>query len=182
MTPRRVHLTGASGVGTTTLGRALASAWSVPHADTDDYYWVPTTPPYTTPREPAERLRLMRELFLARDAWVLSGSLSGWGNPVLEHVDLVVFMSLDPNLRLARLREREARRYGPRIEHGGDLEDAHREFMAWASRYEDPEFSGRSRATHERWLSTVPCAVLRLDAARPVEALVAEIDGVLAQP
>ena len=47
MTPCHLHITGASGSGTTTLGRALASAWAVPHADTDDYFWVPTTPPYT---------------------------------------------------------------------------------------------------------------------------------------
>ena len=36
MTPRRVHIIGSSGTGTTTLGRAVAAAWSVPHADTDD--------------------------------------------------------------------------------------------------------------------------------------------------
>ena len=179
MTPRRVHLTGASGSGTTTLGRALAAAWSVQHADTDDYYWVPTTPPYTTPREPAERLRLMRELFLGRDAWVLSGSLVSWGEPVLEHLDLVVFLSLDPELRLARLEARELQRYGARIRPGGDRASAHREFLDWARRYDDPEFDGRSRSVHERWLSSLPCPVLRLDSSLPVKALVAEVSAFL---
>jgi adenylate kinase family enzyme len=43
----RVHVLGASGSGTTTLARALANHWSVPHADADDYFWVPTDPPGT---------------------------------------------------------------------------------------------------------------------------------------
>ena len=178
MPPRRVHVTGASGAGRTTLGRALASAWEVPHADTDDYYWLPTTPPYTTAREPAARLQLMREMFLGRDAWVLSGSVVSWGGPLLGCFDLVVFLTLDPHVRIDRLRARERRRYGARIEPGGDLEQAHRDFMDWTRRYDDPEFTGRSRTVHERWLATLPCPVLRLDGARAVEELVAEIEAV----
>jgi len=55
---------GASGSGVTSLGRALADALAIPHHDTDDYFWLPTTPPYRNMREIAERLRLMREVFL----------------------------------------------------------------------------------------------------------------------
>ena len=60
----RVHITGASGAGVTSLGRALADSLAVPHHDTDDYFWLPTTPPYREQREVADRLRLMREVFL----------------------------------------------------------------------------------------------------------------------
>ncbi len=168
----RLHLTGASGSGTTTLGRALASHWSVPHADADDYFWEPTTPPYTLKRPVPERLRLMEEVFLARDAWVLSGSLMSWGEPVLAHVDAVVFLSLDAETRLARLRDRESMRYGDRIGGGGDREASFREFLEWASSYEDPAFDGRSRARHEAWLEGLTCPVLSLDSALGVDALV----------
>lgn len=68
-------------------------------------------------------------------------------------------------------------RYGARIEAGGDLEAGHQEFMDWARRYEDPTFSGRTRARHERWLETVPCPVLRLDGTRPVVELVSQLEG-----
>lgn len=56
MEAQRVLIVGASGTGTTTLGRALANEWSVPHADVDDYFWEPTEPPYTTKRGPRSRL------------------------------------------------------------------------------------------------------------------------------
>jgi len=42
----RIHIMGASSSGATSLGRALAEALAIPHHDTDDYLWQPTTPPY----------------------------------------------------------------------------------------------------------------------------------------
>lgn len=177
MTPCRLHITGASGSGTTTLGRALATQWSVPHADTDDYFWVPTSPPYTIKRDEVERVQLMADVFLGRDAWVLSGSLTGWGDAVLEHVDVVLFLSVVDDVRMDRLRAREMTRYGSSIEPGGLRELAHREFMEWASGYEDPHFDGRNRHQHEQWLRTLTCPVLHLDSARPTDDLVTEIVG-----
>ena len=44
----RIHILGASGSGTTTLGRALAERLQCPHFDADDYFWVPTDPPLPT--------------------------------------------------------------------------------------------------------------------------------------
>jgi hypothetical protein len=115
----RLHITGASGTGTTTLGRAVASEWSVPHADVDDYFWVPTRQPYLVTRDVLDRLRLMDEVFLPRGAWVLSGSAMGWGDPLIELFGAVVFLALDPITRLHRLRTREAIRYGPSVAPGG---------------------------------------------------------------
>jgi adenylate kinase family enzyme len=40
---RRLHILGASGSGTTTLGKAIANELAAPHFDTDDYYWLPTS-------------------------------------------------------------------------------------------------------------------------------------------
>ena len=51
----RIHILGATGSGTTTLGRALAERLQCPHFETDDYVWVPTDPPYTKQRERTER-------------------------------------------------------------------------------------------------------------------------------
>lgn len=176
MEPQRVHVLGASGSGTTTLGRALADAWAVPHADVDDYFWEPTEPPFVTKRDPESRLQLMHAVFLPRIAWVLSGSLTGWGDPVIPLFDSVIFVTLESSTRLHRLRQRERRRYGQRIEAGGDREDAFADFLDWAAAYDDPTFDGRSLAAHERWLAMLPCPVLRLDGARPVSSLMATID------
>lgn len=171
----RLLITGASGTGTTTLGRALATLNSVPHAETDDYLWLPTSPPYTYKRPADERIALMNALFVPRDSWILSGSLKGWGDGVVDQADGVVFLALDPRTRMDRLMSREILRYGDTINAGGVNEAAHQDFLDWARGYDDAAFTGRSRAEDERWLAGLECPVLRLDSARPVAELVAVV-------
>lgn len=108
----RLHVTGASGSGTTTLVQALADTWAVPHADADDYFWLPTDPPYVDKRSEVNRLALMEQVFLPREAWVLSGSMLGWGDSVVGRCDAVVFLTLDPAERMRRIEAREHVRRG----------------------------------------------------------------------
>ena len=158
---------GASGAGTTTLARALADHWSVPHADADDYFWVPSSPPYVEKRAESDRLELMQSMFVPREGWVLSGSMIGWGESIVAHCDAVVFLTLDPEARLRRLQARERiRREGREV----DVR-AWDEFLDWARGYDDPAFAGRSRAGHEAWLEGLTQPVLRLDSTSSREEL-----------
>lgn len=79
MTLQRVYITGAPGGGVTTLGRALATRLRAPLFDIDDYYWMPTDPPYLVKREIADRIALLASETRNRGKWVISGSLDGWG-------------------------------------------------------------------------------------------------------
>jgi adenylate kinase family enzyme len=171
-----VHITGASGAGVTTLGRALADTLAFSSHDTDDYFWLPTDPPYRDKRPIDDRLRLMRELFLGRAEWVLSGSLDGWGDPLIPLFDLVVFALVPTELRLQRLRAREARRFGAdAIAAGGWRHQEAGEFFEWASRYDDDARVGRSLQRHEAWLAGLPCPVVRVDGTRATRELVAQV-------
>jgi adenylate kinase family enzyme len=114
----RIHIVSASGSGTTTLGVALAREIDGAHFDTDDFFWLPTDPPFTTKRPVEQRLSLL-EAELTRDSWVLSGSLMGWGDVLVPRFDLVVFLYVPPDVRLERIMERERRRYGADIDPGG---------------------------------------------------------------
>jgi adenylate kinase family enzyme len=173
---RRIHITGAAGAGVTTLGRAVAGALALPHHDTDDYFWLPTIPPYRDMRAPADRLRLMDEMFLARADWVLSGSLDGWGHGLADLFDLVVFLRAPTEVRLARLRDREARHFGADAVGPGGWRHAETEdFIEWASHYDDGSRVGRNLARHEAWLASLACPVVRLDGTRSLGELVAEV-------
>jgi adenylate kinase family enzyme len=176
MKTRRIHVMGASGSGVTTLGRALADALALPCHDSDDYFWLPTTPPYLVKRERADRLRLMEEVFLPRADWVLSGSLTGWGDPLIPKFDLVVFMRTPREVRLARLRAREATRFGANaVAPGGWRHDDTEAFVDWASHYENGNREGRTLDDHLDWLAKLPCPVLQLDGSRPLPELVTEV-------
>lgn len=168
----KVHVMGASGSGTTTLARALADHWSVPHADADDYFWVPSDPPYVEKRPEDDRLSLMRDVFVPREAWVLSGSMTGWGEAVVDECDAIVFLTLDPEERLRRLEAREVHRRAGRTFDA----DAWEAFLDWARSYDDPAFGGRSLVGHEKWLAERDQPVLRLDSAASRQGL---LDSVL---
>lgn len=180
--PPRIHITGASGSGVSTLGAALARRLGCAQLDTDVFYWKPTDPPYRESRPIAERLALVTAAMDAAPAgWVLSGSLDGWGDPLIPRFDRVVFVATPTALRLKRLAERERRRYGASIEPGGALHAHHLDFMAYAAGYDTGVFTstltGRHLARHEAWLARLPCPILRLDGAPPPETLA---DAVLA--
>lgn len=171
---KRVHITGGSGSGTTTLGAHLARRLDASHMDTDDFFWMPTDPPYSDKRAVPDRLALMEQLFLPRDKWVLSGSVMGWGDPLIPYFDLVVRLDIPADVRMARLLAREARAYGARIEAGGDMAAASADFMEWAAGYDDPAFEGRARVGHMKWCEQLPCPVLVLDSTRDLADLVVD--------
>ncbi|WP_458095017.1 ATP-binding protein [Roseomonas sp. WA12] len=167
-----IHILGASGSGTTTLGAAVAEALGLEHHDSDRYYWVATDPPFTTPRPLAERVTLLAGSLPAGGDWVLSGSAMNWATPIEPFYDLIVFLQLDPALRMERIRRREVARYGARIGPGGDMERASAAFLAWATAYDSAGPEQRSLVAHEAWLSSQAAPVLRLDSAVPVPVLV----------
>lgn len=149
----RVLVTGASGSGTTTLGRALAVRLQAPFFDADDYYWLPTNPPFKAKRDPASRLGLFLDDLRKTQSAVVAGSIMDWGAELEDSFSLVVFLTLDVEIRVARLRVRELAMLG----------EIDPEFLEWAGQYEEGRLPGRSRRRHEQWLSERSCPVLRLD-------------------
>ncbi len=176
MKAKRIHITGAAGAGITTLGRAVADDLAIPHHDTDDYFWIPTSPPFLEKRAVTDRLTLMNALFVPRTEWVLSGSLCGWGDPLIPNFDAVIFVHTRSEVRLKRLRNRELRRCGLRaIMPGGSSHQQFEALIDYASHYDEDDFTGRSRVGHEAWLQTLNCPVVRVDGERQVEDLKNEI-------
>jgi adenylate kinase family enzyme len=178
---RRVHILGASGSGVSTLGRAVARAKRWSYFDTDDFYWQPTDPPFVVKRPPSDRVERLLGVATPGEARVLGGALDGWGDALIERFDLVVFLRAPTELRIDRLRERERRRFGRRVGEGGDMDDHHQRFLAWAASYDDATLTSglRSRARHEAWLAMLPHDPLRLDATRSVDALTRDVLQVL---
>ena len=118
-----------------------------------------------------------RPRILLRPGWVLGGSVVGWSIALDPAVfDLVIFLTTSSDTRLQRLRDREALHFGSdAVAPGGWRHEETERFIDWASHYEDGTREGRSLASQEAWLATLRCPVLRLDGARPIAELVAEV-------
>lgn len=172
----KVYIFGASGSGTSTLGRELGSR-GFKWLDTDDFFWMPTDPMYTTKRPIEERIRLIKAELEANENVALSGSVGSsrtpWGAPLFDLFDLAVFIYTPPEIRIQRLRDREYREFGDRIRPGGDMYENHTEFVEWAKQYDivAEEYTIRSRATDEAVIRDyLKCPVLRLDGTADVAA------------
>lgn len=159
-----IHILGASGSGTTTLGKALSEELNFTHFDSDDYFWVPTNPPFIKKRTVEERQNLLMKDVCSHEKWVISGSFYGWGDIFISKFDLVVYLWIPSELRLERLSKRETMRFGKdRISCGGDMYENHKNFIEWASKYDIGGLDMRSKSTHEKWLKKIKCPILRME-------------------
>jgi adenylate kinase family enzyme len=169
----RIHILGAFGSGTTTLGQALAERRQCPHFETDDYVWILTDPPYTHQRERTERQQLLMDDLTAQEHWVVSGSLCGWGDVAIPLFELVVFLWVPQDIRMARLRQREHARFGERILPGGDMYESSQAFLARAASYDEGGLDIRSRQRHDQWLGMLPCPIICFEGEYTIEELLA---------
>jgi len=176
----RIHLFGASGSGVTTLGEALAARLSIPYFDADQYYWLPTEPPFEIRRDPVERNHLLKADIDRHSSWIIGGSLDTWGSDWQTLFDLVVFLWIPAEIRIQRLWQREIERYGPGIQQNPEQRQRSEAFIEWASGYDSGLQKGRSKPRHESWMQQLSCPVLRLEGDLTVEervkAVLAAID------
>ena len=176
-----IHIYGASGSGTSSLGRKLAEKLGFFFMDTDDYYWKPVEPLYTVSRTREERLELIRRDFEKHGGCVLSGALCGWGDALISDFTLAVRVVTPTDERIRRLKEREHKKFGSRIEEGGDRYEAHLAFLEWAAKYDTGDLSIRSKAEHDLWSEKLPCKTLTVDGTLPFEENVRKILEKLAE-
>ena len=160
----RLNIIGASGVGKTTLGKALAKRLDIDFFDSDFYYHELTDPPFQKQRTSEDRCSLIMKDISNCQSWVLSGAVANWlPTPELDYT-MLVFLYLPPEIRLKQLKQREQSLYGQRIEAGGDMEADHNFFMNWTAEYDDSTCEGTNTFQHhENFFEQVACKTLKIE-------------------
>lgn len=129
--------------------------------------------PYRRKRNPDHRRHLLKNDLEKSNAWVLSGALCGWGDVFVPKFEIAIYLWLPAEIRLARIGERETRRYGAeRLAPGGDLNSVFEKFLTWAAAYDVENENIRSRASELHWLEQLTCPVLKIEEEMPVSELV----------
>lgn len=174
-----IHIFGASGAGTSTLGQAISNKYGHKWLDTDNYFWCPTDPPFTVKRECNERIRLLLSDIEKNDTCVISGSLCDWGDVFIPKFDLCIWIKTPTAVRIERLKNREYARFGKRILPGGDMYVDHTNFIEWAKTYDTANSNQRSFAMHNEWKDKLTCPLLVLDGTESVETLMQETERII---
>ena len=160
---KRIHILGATGSGTSSIGKAVCAQLGYMHFDSDNYLWLPTEEPYTTMRSSEDYISLMGNDLTNHDKWILSGHVSfGLMDVHLPLYDLVVFIYVPTEIRMERIKKREHERYGDDSLPGGSRYEKTRELLDYAAKYDTDKTIGRNLHKHEKWLEIVKCPVLRI--------------------
>ncbi len=176
----RIHITGASGSGTTTLGKALAEEYNIKHFDTDDFYWEKSKIPFTIKRDRGKAAELLKKNLKKNDSWVISGSLCEWGDFTVKYYDFIIFLYLAEDVRMKRLKERERKNFGKKATlKGGEMHENNKKFIEWARKYDTAGLDIRSKRRHEAWLKESKLPVLRIEGEIGVEEKLKMVDNYL---
>ncbi|TXD84530.1 AAA family ATPase [Subsaximicrobium wynnwilliamsii] len=165
----KILLFGASGCGTTTLGREIQKSTDFVHLDVDDYYWKKSETPFQEKIPLKERNKNLKKDFETFQNVIVSGSMVSWGKEWETAFDLVVFIRLENDERMKRLGERERKRYGKKLYRDKNVQQSSKAFLEWANQYENPNFNGRSLKTHNDWMKSIDCKVLKMDGETKLE-------------
>lgn len=179
MAKQVIHIYGASGSGTTTLGRKVSEVLGCTFLDSDDFFWKITNPMYREKREPEELVKVLQEKIGSSDQVVLSGSLVDWGDGLIPEFTLAVRLTADTEVRLARIKDREYKKFGDRILPGGDMYDQHQQFLRWAEAYDTGSVHMRSKKRHDQWQKLLQCPQLALCGEDSMEVNIARINEAL---
>ncbi len=175
-----IHIYGASGSGTSTLGREISKRLGYVFLDTDDFFWKRTNPMYSEKMSPEEAVTMIFEKIRMLDQVVLCGSLVDWGDELIKEFTLAVRLDTETKVRLHRIKEREYEKFGARILPEGDMYEQHLRFLEWAGKYDTGSAHMRSREKHDQWQKLLPCPQLNLSGEDPLEKNVEKIEDFLA--
>ncbi len=159
----KILIFGASGSGTTTLGKEIEERTDFVHLDVDDYYWKKTKLPFQEKIPMKERNENLKADFNKNKNIVISGSMVSWGKEWETSFDLAIFIHLNNNRRMERLKKREIERYGEKLLADKKTQLNSKAFLKWANQYENPNFNGRSLRVHKGWIQLLDCKVLTID-------------------
>ena len=168
---------GASGAGSTTLGKAVAQQLNFQYLDIDDYLWRwDTKIPLTVTHSPAVRTENLMSAIKKHPMFVVAGIIFSNSKLFEPLIDLAVFVSTPAEICAERVRNREYARWGKRVLPGGDMYKATRfhgdtnDYMINAQRYETADISSFGRKLHEQWMSEMTYPTIRVDGTESILA------------
>lgn len=171
----KIQIIGGSGTGKSTLGRYISEKEKIKWIDTDNYLWKDDTFTENNPLE--KRKKWYQKDINSYSNYVVSGSIFMWNPKGFSNRDLLVFLSLDEDIRMERLRDREIKRNNLSKMWLDEKGDYTNEFLEWCKTYwtaTEKSMSG-TYAEQEYQMEISKSPVLKLDSSKSLEALYVEI-------
>ena len=164
-----IMIIGPSGSGKTTLGKIVAQKLGYPYFDVDDYIWKQNTDsPYTQMYTREEKISRLNTHIAPYEHFVMAGSMSSFHYEVDDMLKMMVFLYVEPDIRIQRVHKRAIERFGRRVLEGGDMYESHMKFLKDNRSYE--EDGSPNMREQKEWMTNMSCVKIELDGATDLES------------
>ena len=163
-----IMIIGPSGSGKTTLGKIVAQKLGYPYFDVDDYIWKQNTDnPYTQMYTREEKISRLSKAIEPYEHFVMAGSMSSFHYAFDDKFEMMVFLYVEPDIRVQRVHNRAIERFGERVLEGGDMYESHMKFLEDNRRYEKD--GSPNLKEQKEWMENMSCEKIELDGVDSLE-------------
>lgn len=162
--PEGIIITGLNGCGKSTVCKALAEKLNYFSMDVEDYYFIDSDIPYSKFHTHSQTKELMLDDILKHKNYVLATVNCDWGEEIISTYKFAVVLTAPLNIRMARIKEREFKKFGKRVLSGGDLYESQQKFHN--------KVSARGKEHIDKQMKYIKCPVLELDATVSIDEIV----------
>lgn len=164
-----IMIIGPSGSGKTTLGKIVAQKLGYLYFDVDDYIWKQNTDsPYTQMYTREEKISRLNTDIAPYEHFVMAGSMSSFHYAFDDMFKMMVFLYVEPDIRIQRVHKRAIERFGRRVLEGGDMYESHMKFLKDNRSYE--EDGSPNMREQKEWMTNMSCVKIELDGATDLES------------
>ena len=157
----KIIICGLNGSGKTTLGKQLSKRINYVHKDIEDYYFNSNLNyKYIEPRSRENVTKDLEKDFNNYENIIFTSCKGDYGN-LSNLYDLAIFIRLDRDTRLNRVKERSYKQFGNRVLENGDLYKKETEF--WNMIYNKDE------SVITSWFNGLKCKKIELDGKKNIE-------------
>ena len=157
----RIMICGLNGSGKTTLGKELSKKINFIHKDIEDYYFTHNIDyKYNYSATKEEVIPKIEKDIKECDNIIFTSCKGNYGN-LSDVYDLVIFIRLDKDTRLKRVKQRSYKQFGDRVLMNGDLFERENQFF--------DKVYNRDESDIIEWFNNLKCEKLELDGLKLVE-------------
>jgi len=152
---------GLNGSGKTTLAKKLSKKINFLHKDIEEYYFNnDTNYKYSSSATKEDVTQKIEKDINECDNIIFTSCTGDYGN-LSDVYDFVIFIRLDKETRLKRVKQRSYKQFGDRILENGDLFEKENQFFDKVYKKDESDII--------EWFNNLKCSKLEMDGLRTVE-------------
>lgn len=157
----KIMICGLNGSGKTTLGKSLAMVLNYRHLDVEDYYFPnEDNYKYKTALTTEKVTKKIEEDFNKYNNIVFTACKGDYGN-ISSKYDVVIYIHLDRETRLKRVKQRSYNQFGSRIFKNGDLFEKESKFFNMVYNRDELDIIN--------WFNKLECYKIEIDGSKSID-------------